>query len=226
MTPEDIDLMDRYFPFPAHVALLVKPFAVKTSAAGFFVRQNGAFPENAQLEFPFRRGELAPGTASGVAEEVPRAARIESEPPQLLEEPVNGGIAEIRPPSRRSGLPGWVLIPLSFLFLVLGLLLGYQAALTRSSADADAAFLLQLSVARTGDNLTVHWNRDAPAVRAAQKGLLEIEDGGYTKPVDLDLAHLQGGSLIYRNSSNRVRFRLIVSLNARSNVTETLEWRQ
>jgi hypothetical protein len=81
-------------------------------------------------------------------------------------------------------------------------------------------------VARTGENLTVRWNRDAPAVRAAQKGVLEIEDGKYSKPVELDPAHLQGGSLIYRHSSGHVRFRLIVSLNARSSVTETLDWRQ
>ena len=70
------------------------------------------------------------------------------------------------------------------------------------------------------------WNRSAPAIRAAQKGLLEIEDGGYAKPVDLDQAHLQNGSIIYRHSSNTVRFRLIVYENTRLTVTETLEWRQ
>jgi hypothetical protein len=112
-------------------------------------------------------------------------------------------------------------------FLILGVLLGYQTARIKDSGvGGDAPFSLALSITRTGDNLTVRWNPDAPAVRAAQKGLLEIEDGKYSKPVDLDLAHLQGGSIIYRNSSNDVRFRLIVYLNARSNVSETLEWRQ
>jgi hypothetical protein len=222
MTAEDIELLDRCFPLPAHIALLVKPFVTKASAASFFVRENGRFPETARAEFPFRRYELAPESAA----EEPGPALFDGVPSEPVEEP-SGVSTEVAPRQRRLGLPGWVWIPLSFVFLMLGLLLGYQAALTRvATVEGDAAFSLALSVTRTGDNLTVRWNRAAPAVRAAQKGLLEIEDGAYSKPVELDLAHLQGGSLIYRNSSNRVRFRLIVTLNARSNVTETLEWRQ
>ena len=87
-------------------------------------------------------------------------------------------------------------------------------------------FSLGLIVTRAEDNLAVKWNREAPAVRAAQKGLLEIEDGGYAKPVDLDPAHLQGGSIIYRNTTSDVRFRLSVYLNGRLTVTENIEWRQ
>jgi hypothetical protein len=213
LTAEDVELLDRNFPFPAHVALLVKPFATKTSLARFFVRENGQFPETAPPEFPFRRSELARGSV--------RTEQL----PEPVEEPA--GLPDVAPRPRRLGLPGWVWIPLAFVFLILGLMLGYQAARTKTiSTEGDSAFSLALSVTRTGDNLTVRWNPEAPAVRAAQKGLLEIEDGKYSKPVDLDLAHLKGGSLIYRHSSNHVRFRLIVSLNARSNVTEMLEWRQ
>jgi len=221
MTTEDIELMSRYFPFPAHVALLVKPFASKASVAAFFVREDGAFPKNAPLEFPFRRRELTPGLMA----EDPDPAPFRGAEPAV--EPAPEPSAETPVQRHRSSLPGWIWIPLSFVFLILGLLLGYQAALTRNSlGSGDAPFSLSLSVARTGDNLTVHWNREAPALRVALKGTLEIEDGGYSKPVELDLAHLQGGSLIYRNSSSHVRFRLIVSLNARSAVTETTEWRQ
>jgi hypothetical protein len=225
MTADDIELLDRCFPLPTHIALIVKPFVTKASAASFFVRENGRFPETAAAEFPFRRYELAPESAT----EEPGPAFFEGPPlerrSETAEEPA--ALSDVTPRPRRLGLPGWVSIPLAFVFLTLGLLLGYQAALTKiPSTEGDAAFSLALSVTRTGDNLTVRWNRAAPAVRAAQKGLLEIEDGSYSKPVELDLAHLQGGSLIYRNSSNRVRFRLIVTLNARSNVTETLEWRQ
>ncbi len=217
LTPEDIELLDRCFPFPSQVALLVKPFVTKASLAAFFVRENGQFPDTARLEFPLRRDELTRG--------LPGEEPSSEQSPAPSEKPTGFPYVDRR--RRRPGLPGWVWIPLSFVFLMLGLLLGYQAALTRaSSAEGDAPYSLALSVTRTGENLTVHWNRDAPAIRAAQKGSLEIEDGKYSKPVDLDLAHLQGGSLIYRNSSDHVRFRLIVSLNARSSVTETLEWRQ
>jgi hypothetical protein len=232
MTREDIELLDQCFPFPAHVALLVKPYAAKASQAAFFVRQNGKFPETALFEFPFLRRELALEPADSPAPSKPDPAPLRIELPRPLNQPVDDPVDGDLAPSfadaakpRSSGLPGWIWIPLSFVFLILGLLLGHL--LTKAShTNTDAAFSLALSVVRTGDNLTVQWNHDAPAVRAAQKGVLEIEDGAYSKPVALDLAQLQGGSLIYRNSSNRVRFRLIVSVNARSSVTETLEWRQ
>jgi hypothetical protein len=46
------------------------------------------------------------------------------------------------------------------------------------------------------------------------------------KPVVLDAAQLQNGSLIYRNASQSVRFRLTVYPQARLSVVETLEWKQ
>jgi hypothetical protein len=55
LAPEDVELMDRCFPDPSHVALLVKPFGTKASPAGFFFREDGAFQETTPLEFPFRR---------------------------------------------------------------------------------------------------------------------------------------------------------------------------
>jgi hypothetical protein len=124
---------------------------------------------------------------------------------------------------------GWVWLPLSFVFLLLGVFLGFQLALglgPRAASGTAPDFPLALTVTRAEDNLNVRWNRDAPAIRTAQKGLLEIEDGGYTKPVNLDLAHLQNGSILYRHTSDAVRFRLIVYINPRLTVTETLDWRQ
>ncbi len=87
-------------------------------------------------------------------------------------------------------------------------------------------FSLSLSVKKSGDNLRVSWSRVSPAVRYAQRGLLEIDDGGYTRPVALDAAQLQNGSLIYRSVSNSVRFRMTVFPQARVSVVETLEWKQ
>jgi len=108
-------------------------------------------------------------------------------------------------------------------------LLGFQAASTmgaRTALNPATDFSLGLMVTRADDNLTVKWNREAPAIKTAQRGVLEIEDGGYGKPVDLDQAHLQGGSIIYHNTGNTVRFRLIVNMSGRLTLTETIEWRQ
>jgi hypothetical protein len=106
-------------------------------------------------------------------------------------------------------------------------LLGFQAALTmapKANTAKESDFRLALAVTRAEDNLTVHWDRQAPVVRAAGRGTIEIEDGGFSKSVDLDYANLQSGNIIYRNSSDSVRFRLVVYLSANLTVTESFEW--
>jgi hypothetical protein len=114
-------------------------------------------------------------------------------------------------------------------FLLLGVFLGFQLALglgQRAAKSPDADFSLALTASRADENLNVRWNRDAPAIRTAQKGLLEIEDGGFAKPVELDQDHLRNGSIVYHRSSGMVRFRLIVYVNSQLTVTETLNWHE
>jgi len=237
--PEDLELLDRLLPGPAHVALLIKPYATKVSVGGFFVREHGEFPESTPLEFPLRRRELLgeePATrrplgagqrpADAVTtspEEPPQPAfRFASYEPALPQDP--------EPASARSRRPrGWVWLPLIFLFMLLGAVLGYEWALTvgaRAAAIGGQELSLSLSVKKSGDNLRVSWSRVSPAVRYAQRGLLEIDDGGYTRPVALDAAQLQNGSLIYRSVSDSVRFRMTVFPQARVSVVETLEWKR
>ena len=229
MGPADTELMDLYFLAEEHVALLVQPFATKASLAGFFVREAGKFPAETPLAFPFRRreltGEEAPPRRPITEHRLPSARAPSLYTPPSIDTPEAAAPAPLKPRVRA----GWVWIPLSFVFLLLGVLLGYQAALTRAAKSAAIKaedFSLSLAVTRVQDNLTVKWSRDAAVVRAATRAVLEIEDGKFSKPVELDAAHLQSGSMIYRNSSDTVRFRLSVYLNARLSVTETLEWKQ
>jgi hypothetical protein len=233
-----LELLDRLLPGPAHVALLIKPYATKVSVGGFFVREHGEFPESTPLEFPLRRRELlgeepAPRRPLGAVQRPADAVAMSpEEPPQSAlrfagYEPALPQDTEPEP--ARSRLPrGWVWLPLIFLFMLLGGALGYELALTGARAAASAAqdLSLSLSVKKSGDNLRVSWSRRSPAVRYAQRGLLEIDDGGYTRPVALDAAQLQNGSLIYRSVSNSVRFRMTVFPQARVSVVETLEWKQ
>jgi hypothetical protein len=239
LAPEDIDLLERYFPDPEHVALLVKPFATKVSTAGFFVRKDGTFPQATAQEFPLRRRELTgeePPPRRPLTDRPrdrrPRAETVAS----VSEAEYDLGDSVPAQPAYPAAAPakslfrgGWVWIPLSFVFLLLGVLLGFQSAMTigaKPSSTAATDFSLGLMVTRAEDNLTVKWNREAPPVRVAQKALLEIEDGGYAKPVTLDQANLQNGSIIYHNTGNTVRFRLIVYLNGRLTVAENIEWKQ
>ncbi len=235
LSPEDIDLMERFFPEPEGVVLLIRPFATKPSTAAFFVRSGESFPDTPPVEFPFRRRELAgedPLPRRPLTDRRPRDRGAREVAPAVPPEEIQAPRAPREEPRFAEAIPkprlsGWTWVPLSFIFLLLGLMLGAALVMgTRAAAGGSPDFGLALTVGKSDDNLNVRWNRDAPAVRNAQRGVLEIQDGGYAKPVDLDAAHLQNGSIIYRNSSNNVRFRLVVYLNSRLSVSETLDWQQ
>jgi hypothetical protein len=244
LQPEDLQLLDQLFPSAAQVALLVKPFATKPGLAGFFVRKNGAFPAATPLEFPFRRWEMtgeeppprgpmedrkrkepeaAVSSATQTGEPVGASPqpyyRIFSAEPG---ETVQPSPVETHPSKSRTGM--WLVA--SFMFLLLGVLLGYEASRITAPQRAASDFALSLAVERTGENLTVRWNPEARAIVAASKGVLEIEDGGETKRVELDRANLSSGSLVYRNMTGKVDFRLMVYFNAHLSLTDALQWTQ
>jgi len=252
LQPEDIQLFDRSLPASARVALLVKPFATKPSVAGFFVRQNGAFPAATPLEFPFRRWEmtgeepprrapmqerkrksrepekpdeaLAPPPANENAAAPPESsiapkpyyrifsAEPEEEPKQTEQEP--------RAPKSRTGM--WMVA--SFVFLLLGVLLGYEASRITAPQRGPSDFALSLAVERTDDNLTVRWNPDSRAALSASSAVLEIDDGGQTQQRELDRANLSSGSFLYSTTSNKVGFRLVLNLAPGLSVTQALDW--
>ena len=88
----------------------------------------------------------------------------------------------------------------SFVFLLVGVLLGYEASRMTAPQRGPSDFALSLAAERTGENLTVHWNPNARAVLSASKGVLEIEDGLDTRSeVELDRPSLSNGSMVYRN---------------------------
>ena len=261
LTQEDLELLDRYFPDPAHIALLIRPFVTKPVQAGFFFRENGSFPAETPLPFVFSKrqlgGESLPTRPVEVRRSEPQAAKpapaesVNQEssqerqddrgsPRRVIPLPDDFGdgaptplpeTLAVKPAAApaRAGLPAWVWIPLSFALLVIGALGGLMAPkyinLAALTGNPDE-FSLGLTVSQIGENLTVRWNTVAPAIQSAQSGVLEIEDAGYSKPVDLDSTHLQGGSLIYRNTAPYVRFRLTVHESGRASVTETTVWSQ
>jgi hypothetical protein len=111
-----------------------------------------------------------------------------------------------------------------FVFLLLGVLLGYEAMRITAPQRGASDFTLSLAAERTGENLTVRWNPNARAIISATNGVLDIDDGGETRHVELDRATLSNGSMVYHNMSDKVRFRLVVDLNSGSSVTEAREW--
>jgi len=154
-----------------------------------------------------------------------------------------------RPPSRPShGLPSlqrqpqypmptmsanklrrnWVWFPLSFIFLLLGVLLGFQAAMSFSSGKGSSQdpYALNLSVERRQEDLALRWDRSNQAIRTASKAVLDIQDGRYSKRVDLDSAQLQTGTVIYRFSTDSVRFKLEVYPRDHIVMSDWVEWKK
>jgi hypothetical protein len=236
LTPEDLQLVDKHFAAPSNIVLLIKPFRAKMSMGGFFFREAGAFPQKTPLEFPFRRSDLAgeetpPPAENGTAprqEEVLAPVTIPKST-AIAAVPAFASIPAQKEPLERRKIRNALWIPLSFIFLVVGLAIGLTLASTRGAGRVRPGISevsLGLSVSQADNNLNVKWDRQSAAIRQAQRGTIEIEDGGETVSRSLDAIELQNGSLIYRNASNLVKFRLIVYPGERVSVVETAEWKR
>jgi len=214
LSDEDLALLLNCFPEPETIALLIRPFATKPSVAGFYFKEQGVFQSGPPLlEFPLRRRSLAPGdTAVGVdtsaAPDIVRTVRTETPRP-----------AAIAPAAQR--YRRWPVVPI-FLLLI-GILLGYQAALNvHSPLDS---YSLQLVVTPSGRDVQLEWNRQSPAIRGARKAILTIEDGSYNKTTQLTQTELEKGSAVrYHPITKLVRFRLDVFPNLRNSISETVDW--
>jgi len=209
---EDVALLDLCFPEPTGVCLLVKPSAGRAGVGGFFFREDGEIRSRlSYLEFPFRRVE--------------GAAPVEATQPTMEVESPSPGATEKR---KRGNI--W--IPLSFIFLVLGVCLGLSVGhlmgiiqRSRAAAIPEDAYQLDLSVKRSGDALQVKWNRHAPSLARARKAVLSIQDGEYSNRLNIDPQDLAGGTLFYRNVTGTVHFKLEVFTTERASVSETAEYR-
>jgi hypothetical protein len=256
LAAEDLSVLDEMFPEPSAIALIVKPYATKVSVAGIFFREDGQFKADAShLEFPFRRKELGGGASS--TERLANAARfgqqrVTEDPRLSYRQPAPSGfeqeaLVEMREPAppaqdfstmaahaeapKSKGVRGgWVWIPLSFIFMLLGVVVGFQIALSmRPKQPANPwieAWDMSLQVKKTGEELTVTWDPLAPSIRNANRGALIIQSRDETRTIDLRASQLQGGSVIYRGVPDRVIFRLEVYPRERSVVSEIAEFKK
>jgi protein TonB len=81
------------------------------------------------------------------------------------------------------------------------------AAVTGSPQDSSP---LQLRVERTAGELLITWNRDSDAIKNASKAVLSISDGEQHENVEMDLAQLRNGSIVYSPSSIDTSFKMEV----------------
>lgn len=242
VSQDDVDLFRKYANDPSNLILLVRPFATKASIAGIFFEEDGDFRRESSLkEFPFRRRDLG---GSPVATASARNASSEDSTPSASEPDLRNWSKDLEgklndASKGPSALPQdesastrfrrkWVLIPLSFIFLLLGVVAGFQAALVLNRSEADKlayeSLGLGLDAQREGEGILLRWDRNAPAVRFGRRGTLLIEDGEFKKTVRLDEKNLQNGGILYRGVSPGVIFRLEVETQRRSFVSEAIQF--
>ena len=206
------------------------------------------------LEFAFERRALGggplpppkpaapPQPAAPAAPEPPvpskssvlRLFPVRSPGPSPIEErpDLRSQTVQVMPPDASSSLASstkprgnrLTLLPLSFIFMVVGLILGFQAALQVKPSKAppiEELCMLDLAIVEHGPNLEVSWNRQSPAVLAARRGVLHIQDGDAVRDMDLDATALRTNTVTYYRTASQVRFRLEVYLASGASVSET-----
>jgi hypothetical protein len=133
-------------------------------------------------------------------------------------------------PKSKNVRGGWVWIPLSFIFMLLGVVVGFQIALSmRPKQPANPwleAWDMAFQVKRTGEELSITWDPLSPAVRNSSRGALVIQSRDETRTIDLRGSQLQGGSVVYRGVPDRVIFRLEVYPRERVVVSEIAEFKR
>jgi len=139
---------------------------------------------------------------------------------QAKEPPVEAPTAPVRPRT------SWVWIPLSFIFLCLGVVLGFQLATSWTARTPDPTtdpYVLGLTVDRQGENLHLKWSTESLAMRSATRGTLWIQDGDNQKNVEFTGNDLRRGGVLYRYSSGLVKFRLELFTRDRNSISEALD---
>jgi len=249
MDEADLGLASRYFPGPENVFLLIKPFASRPSVGGFFFWEDGEiYRESSYLQFPFHRKELGGGETPRPAP--PPRAEPDSSPlppysPVADRELIplapagqfvhvarrqNLSILDVPVAATPSKLPAWqgLVVPL---FLLIAGVAGFFAYRNVNSSNApaasypagvDTALPLKLSVAETQNQLEVTWDRNAPAIASAKRGVLSISDGSNRRDLELSGAQLRNGRVLYSRLSGDVNLRMEVFPEGRKSVSESI----
>jgi len=66
-------------------------------------------------------------------------------------------------------------------------------------------------VERTAGELLLTWNRDADPIKTATKAVLSISDGERHENVEMDMAQLRNGSIVYSPTSTDISFKMEVT---------------
>src|ERR1035437_6307021 len=111
--------------------------------------------------------------------------------------------------ARMAVLAAAQLVVIVLLFVYPGFLV-HRASRSPVSPQQDSS-PLALRVEHSGGELMLTWNRESSAIKSATRAALSISDGAQHENVDMDLAQLRNGSIVYSPSSSDIVFRMEVT---------------
>ncbi|PWU10089.1 MAG: hypothetical protein C5B51_05025 [Terriglobia bacterium] len=115
----------------------------------------------------------------------------------------------------KSGKLTWIAGGSAVAIVLLGGMLIYPGLLHKPKRSGGIpgqdASGLTLRVERSQGELLLTWNRDSAAIRNAAGAVLSIADGEQHANINMDLAQLQNGSIVYSPTSSDVVFQLSIT---------------
>jgi outer membrane biosynthesis protein TonB len=150
--------------------------------------------------------KVAPPKAAPVVAATPRVQAVAAAPIERAPSIA----ADASEPGMFSRLK-WVIVAVLVVLALGGGYFFYSRSNGPAAPAKVADTLLGLKVETNAGQLLLSWNRNATMVAAATRATLTINDGDHKEDVDLDLATLHNGSIVYSPISNDVSFRLEVA---------------
>ena len=226
LTTDDVQIFNLCFPAPWQFAFVLCPERLNATRAAFFVRtaegslcghagsdeltldplhgrrsHNGEPPADVAAANARALAPIQPQRRSSAILKLSEDDRTATAgarayaPPRLLREPRRG---------KRWMRALWAVPVLAL--LVFAALLSRDRFITQS---APPSLSLRLQDAPSG-RLQIDWDKTAPLLRGAQRGLIAIDDAGRQKTLDLDGNQLRLGELGYARRSGDVKVTLSI----------------
>lgn len=209
LSPQDVEVHERYFREPWQVALVLRP-SIAGTRADFFAR-------DAEGRLKVKPGEqeieLRPLSGRVLARQRPQPQPQPAPPPPAEAAPVPF-------PDRPLEVPAFLLVPPPQPrrhrgWLAAAAVLAVAAAAAGGTRGYWLPYLagtpsepVALQSRDKGGQLCITWNRTARPVANARSGMLQITEGAGTSVAMLDAQRLRAGSYTYARRSDRVDVRL------------------
>lgn len=210
LSGRDVEVHNRHFPDPWHVALVVRPHAMLPMRAGFFFREaNGSIhADSSYAEFV-----LQPAPYSDVEQPAPQSVVVQPAPPPVAVQPAPPAVVvghAVSPAIASLKWLGGVVLVMAMAGALFALKSDvFGKAWTRVFA-ADRPPSIGLMAYDLNGQLQIRWDWAAEPIRSAEAGTLDISDGATHTVVALEKQRLRNGTVSYVRTGARVDLRLAV----------------